>query len=172
MEKDAKKRRNRPRPTPKWLSKGEGTSEVAKARCLMVLEVLSGEKPVTEVIEAIGISRGTYYQLETRALAAMLRALEPVPSVEEKPRQSSKRIAELEAKVTRLEQERRRTERLLLLTRKVVKGSVTAKGRRTLSTGTGRSPLRSSRKRKASVSIPTPAGEGGQSRGIGSSRVD
>lgn len=157
--KPTKQRKNRPRPTPKWLLRGEGTEDVAKARCLMVLDVLSGEKPVTEVIEAAGISRGTYYQLETRAIAAMLRALGPVTSEEESGVPSSKRIGELEEKVKKLEQGRRRTERLLLLTRKVVKSGVTLKAKRTPSTGTGRNPLRSSRKQKPSLSIPTPAGE-------------
>jgi len=153
-------RKSRSRPTPKWLLRGEGTEEVAKARCLMVLDVLSGEKPVTEVIEAAGISRGTYYQLETRALAAMLKALGPASSEEEKTGPAAKRIGELEEKVKRLEQGRRRVERLLQLTRKVVKGGVTLKGKRTASTGPGRNPLRSSRKEKASHSIPTPAGVG------------
>jgi hypothetical protein len=126
----------------------------------MVLEVLSGEKPVTEAIQAAGISRGTYYQIETRAIAAMLKALGPSLPEEEKGAPSSKRIGELEEKVRKLEQGRRRTKRLLLLTRMVVGSGVTRKGRKTLSTGTGRNPLRSSRKRRASVSIPMPAGEG------------
>jgi hypothetical protein len=155
-----RRRKNRPRPTPKWLLRREGTPDVAKARCLMVLEVLSGERPVTEVIEAAGISRGTYYQLETRAIAAMLKALGPAPLEEASGPPSSKRIGELEEKVKLLEQGRRRTKRLLLLTRKVVRSGVTLRGKRTASTGTGRSPLRSSRKLKASLSIPTPAGEG------------
>ena len=34
----------------------------------MILEVLSGEKPVTDAIEQAKISRGHYYQLEERAL--------------------------------------------------------------------------------------------------------
>lgn len=126
----------------------------------MVLDVLSGARPVTDVIEAAGISRGTYYQLETRAITAMLRALGPAPQVEENGAPSSRRIGELEEKVKTLEQGRRRTERLLLLTRKVVKGGVTLKSKRTASTGAGRSPLRSSRKQKAGLSILTPAGEG------------
>lgn len=153
-----RRRKNRSRPTPKWLLRGEGTEDVAKARCLMVLEVLSGEKPVTEVIEEAGISRGTYYQFETRALTAILKALGPASLEAEKTAPASKRIGELEEKVKKLEQGRRRTERLLRLTRKVVKSGVTVKGKRTPSTGIGRNPLRSSRKGKASLSIPTPAG--------------
>ena len=69
-----RRRRNRARPTPKWLLSRD---EVGKARCLMVLSVLSGEKPVTDAISEAGISRATYYHLETRALSSMLRALAP-----------------------------------------------------------------------------------------------
>ena len=76
-------RRHRSRPTPKWLLKAEDIDQVARQRCLMVLSVLSGETPVTDAIKTAGISRGTYYQLETRALSAMLRSLGPTPSLEE-----------------------------------------------------------------------------------------
>lgn len=125
----------------------------------MLLAVLSGEKPVTEVVESAGISRGTYYQLETRAIQAMLKALGPASSTEEKAKPRARQIEELERKVKKLEQARRRAERLLQLTRKVIEGtSVKLRVRRTGSTGPGRSPLRTSRKEKASVSIPTPAG--------------
>ena len=62
--------------------KSEEIDRIAQQRCLMVLSVLSGEKPVTDAIAEAGISRGTYYQLETRALSAMLRALGPLASAE------------------------------------------------------------------------------------------
>jgi hypothetical protein len=126
----------------------------------MVLSVLSGEKPVTQAIQEAGISRGTYYQLETRALEAMLLALGPRPLGRE--RQTSTRVWELEAKLKRLEQAKRRAERLLQLTRKVVKAEVARpRGRRTSSTGPGRSLLRAStsEKERASASVPTTTGE-------------
>ena len=151
-----RRRKNRARPTPKWLLTRD---EVGKARCLMVLSVLSGEKPVTRAIREAGISRGTYYQLETRALEAMLRALGPKTLAQ---RSSKTRILELESKLKRLEQSKRRTERLLHLTRKLVKAApALMRGRRTSSTGPGRSLLRAStsEKTKASVSIPAPIGE-------------
>ena len=70
--------KHRSRPTPKWLLTSEDLDQIAQQRCLMVLSVLSGETPVTEAIAQAGISRATYYQLETRALSAMLRALGPL----------------------------------------------------------------------------------------------
>jgi hypothetical protein len=98
-----------------------------------VLSVLSGETPVTDAIMSSNISRPLYYQLEERALKAMLKALTPgsetVPIAGPDP-VSLRRIADLEAKVHQLEQDKRRMERLLYLTRKVVKtGPLTTGGR-------------------------------------------
>ena len=112
--------RRRARTTPEWLHEREDLDEMARRRCLMVLSVLSGERPVTDVIAEAQISRGTYYNLEERALKAMLVSL--VPGATEAPSESpAMRIAELEKKVAQLEQQKRRGERLLLLTRKTLK---------------------------------------------------
>lgn len=113
------KRATRSRPTPQWLLTSNELDQVAQRRCLQLLSVLSGEKSVSEAIAEMQISRGTYYQLETRALAAMLTALTPgTTSADGSP---SGQIKALEEKVKKLEQGKRRAERLLLLTRKVVK---------------------------------------------------
>jgi hypothetical protein len=147
---------------------------MARRRCLMVLSVLSGERPVTEAIAEAKISRGTYYTLEERALCAMIGALAPTTNEEAASTAESpaKRIAELEAKVARLEREKRRGERLLLLTRKIMKpGSMKmAAGRppkraRRSSTTNGPTPSRVSKTsatttQDASLSTPTPDGEG------------
>lgn len=132
-----KRRKMRPRPTPKWLKEQQDLDDIARRRCLMVLSVLSGEQPVTEAIVGAGISRGLYYQLEEKALRAMLRALSPGGSLDEVGTPGAdgmlKRMTELEEQVKSLEQEKRRSERMLLLTRKLMrKGPVT--------TGRGRPP--------------------------------
>jgi hypothetical protein len=154
-----RRRRQRARPTPRWLLKSAELDQVAKARCLMVLSVLSGETPVTEAISGAGISRGTYYQMETRALNAMLRVLSPtVPDEELASPSPVRRILELEEKVKKLEQARRRSERLLVLTRKVVKGApLTRRARKTSSTPSGGRPSRSST-RSPKPSQPTTTG--------------
>jgi hypothetical protein len=146
---------------------------MAKRRCLLVLSVLSGERPVSDVIEEAEISRPMYYQLEERALQAMLLALTPGAN-EPGSSEPTKRIAELEQKVAQLEADKRRGERLLLLTRKVMKGPMKlAVGRprkmeAVSSASAGRRRSRAYPKKGTTMaaatsppSTPTPDGEGG-----------
>jgi hypothetical protein len=168
------RKKRRARPTPRWLMKQADLDGIARARVLMVLSVLSGEKPVTTAIEELGISRGFYYQLETKALNAMLLSLAPGSDGSAAPDATgtSRRITELEEKVSRLEQEKRRAERLLLLTRKALPPSavkIPGKGRPPKvrgSAGGGRAPSPGSRRSTrltttgpaAPASPPTSAG--------------
>ena len=143
-----KRRRLRSRPVPKWLTTSTQLDAIARSRVLLVLSVLSGEVPVTEAIAQAKVSRGTYYHWETRAVKAMLAALNPlassVPDGSADLSAATARIEGLEAQVKRLAQEKRRSQRLWLLTKKTVKGPVST-GRR------GRWP-------KAAASTPTPPG--------------
>ena len=89
----------------------------------MILSVLSGEVSVSDAIEQAQISRGFYYDLEERALSAMLVAL--TPGGETAAASPQARISQLEERCKKLEQDKRRSDRLLLLTRRVIKpGSV------------------------------------------------
>ena len=117
----ASSRKRRSRPTPKWLAKESDLDSVARNRVLLVLSVLSGEKPVTSAIEEAGISRGFYYQLETKALNAMLLALAPGADSDASPDATSlhQRIKQLEDKVARAEASQRRAERMLFVQRKL-----------------------------------------------------
>jgi hypothetical protein len=167
-----RRRKLRSRPTPRWLTQKNDLDEMAKRRCLLVLSVLSGERAVTEVIDEAQISRPMYYQLEERALRAMLLALTPGAS-EPGASEPAKRVVELEQRVAELEKDKRRSERLLLLTRKVMKGGPVklSVGRprksppSASSTSAGRKRSRvSPRKRttptaSALPSTPTPVGE-------------
>jgi hypothetical protein len=139
----------------------EEIDRVAKERCLLVLAVLSGEKPVTEAIAEAGISRGTYYKLETQALNAMLRALGPLAGPEGTETSPVRQIALMEKKVREAERSRRRTQRLLLMTRRVLRGG----DRKTSSTRRGRSPSPRSKTKapgtKRAASTPPPTGVAG-----------
>jgi hypothetical protein len=101
----ASKRKQRSRPTPRWLAKPSDLDAVARNRVLLVLSVLSGEKPVTTAIESAGISRGFYYQLETKAINAMLLALAPGSDSDASPDATGlhHRIKQLEDKLTKAE---------------------------------------------------------------------
>jgi hypothetical protein len=153
-------RRHRARTTPRWLAKSEEIDRVAQARCLLVLSVLSGEKPVTDAIAESGVSRAAYYQMETRALQGMLRALGPAAAAEELETNPARRIAQLEEKVRTLERSRRRNERLLLMTRRVLQGRATRTGSTDRGSGRSRSSrTRASQRRKPSTPTPTGAPE-------------
>jgi len=170
---DSRTKATRSRPTPRWLTKKTDLDAVARNRVLMVLSVLSGAKPVTTAIAEAGISRGFYYQLETKAINAMLLALAPGSDGDSSPDAMGlhHRIKELEAKVARAEQDKRRAERLLYVQQKLIAGPVkTGRGRppkRTSSTKAGRSGWRSSmipttrtpvtKASRKPVSEPTPA---------------
>jgi hypothetical protein len=132
------RRKQRSRPVPKWLLKQSDLDAIAQRRVLMILGVLSGIVPVSAAIAEAKISRGLYYQLETKALNAMLLALDPgTESSEEKGAGTKDRIRALEEKIERLERDKRRLERLGFLTQKLVRGGP-------LTTGAGRPPKRRS----------------------------
>lgn len=166
---DVSRRKHRRRPVPKWL-KAKDLDQIARSRCLMVLSVLSGETPVTDAIRAAKISRGTYYQMETRALEAMLVALNPLAQGSQAGAAdlsaAAVRIGELEAQVKALEQDKRRGQRLLLLQRKSfwTMLKVPRRGRGAKAAGSspsGKAPSRSSKAKAtpaSSASIPTKAG--------------
>jgi len=137
----------------------------------MILSVLSGEVSVSDAIEQAQISRGFYYDLEERALGAMLVAL--TPGGESQASSPQARITQLEERCKKLEQDKRRSERLLHLTRRVIKpGTVkTTAGRprkrRTSASSThrGSKPSQSSTKSPSasssvSVSASTPMKDG------------
>jgi hypothetical protein len=172
-------RKRRSRPTPRWLAATKSDLDaVARNRVLLVLSVLSGEKPVTTAIEESGISRGFYYQLETKALNAMLLALAPGSDGDASPDATGlhQRIKQLEEKLTRAEAAQRRAERMLLVQRKLTgSGPVkTQRGRpptkttpstrggrrswRSSMTTKRRSTTRSTKQPASSPSIPTQDG--------------
>lgn len=165
-------RKHRPRPLPKWLMNTTQLEAIARSRCLLVLSVLSGETPVTDAVNRAKISRATYYHLETRALRAMLTALNPLagnvdPTGAADLAAASARIAQLQMQVKRLEQEKRRSQRLWLMMRKSVRAPVTTghrgrwpKGLRYGSSLRGtRASTGSTKTTPSPVSNPPPPGE-------------
>jgi hypothetical protein len=168
--KPARRRVERKRGVPRWLTGRTDLDQVAQRRTLLILSVLSGHTPVTTAITDHGISRPLYYQLETKALVGMMRALVPGANAASSPDDATpmRQIVELEQKVARLEQENRRLERLLFFAKKVLPPGPVAMperrgrkpGRR--STTAGPAPSPASKKlmttSTATTSIPTTAG--------------
>ena len=139
----------------------------------MVLSVLSGEKPVTDAIAQAKISRNTYYQMETRALNAMLAALNPLSTVApgDSSDLSATRIEALMNRIQQLEQDKRRTQRLLLLTRKSIRAPLTLTRRGRLprsallgSIPSGKNRLPGSRLKTATNAPSTPTRTGESAR--------
>ena len=86
-------------------------SRRARQVAVAVLDALSGEVGVTEAAESLSISLSRYYQLETKALDGMLRALEPRGKG---PRMTPEReIKALRTEKQALEKELRRHQNLL-----------------------------------------------------------
>lgn len=132
-------RKRRSRPMPKWLKKKGELDEIAQRRTLMFLDVLSGATPVTDAIEQAQISRATYYKLEEQALKAILVAMEP-GAVPGRAPEISTRLWQVEARVKELEMDKRRLQKLLSMTRKVLRpGTMKAAPGRPRSAKAGRS---------------------------------
>jgi hypothetical protein len=104
---------------PKWLLNPTDAQAIAHGRCLMILAVLSGQKTVKDAIEEQQICRTLYYQLESKALKGMVRALNPATSEAASDRRELKhaqaRIRALTAQTKLLTQRKRSLERLLRL---------------------------------------------------------
>jgi len=149
-----RRREPRRRGVPRWLSGRKDLDQVAQRRTLLILSVLSGHTPVTTAITEHGISRPLYYQLETKGLVGMMRALVPGANAAANPDDATpmRQIIELEEKVVRLEQENRRLERLLFFAKKVLPAGPLAfpqkRGRKPSrrSTSAGPAPLPASKK--------------------------
>lgn len=161
--KSDRRREPRRRGVPRWLSGRTDLDQVAQRRTLLILSVLSGHLPVTTAIEKHGISRPLYYQLETKGLVGMMRALIPGANATANPDDATpmRQVADLEEKIARLEQENRRLERLLYFAKKVLPEGPLAfpqkrgrkPGRRSTTAGLAPSPAST----KASSTKPTPS---------------
>jgi hypothetical protein len=125
-------------------------SKRARQITVAVLEALSGEVGTTEAADKLGISLSRYYQLEARALAGMLEALEPRGRGPQKT--PEREIKALGAEKRALEKELRRQQALLRAAQRSVglptrgtKGSSSKKRGRTKRGSRGRTVLQTLR---------------------------
>lgn len=90
----------------------------ARAKAAVILEVLCGVLVPTEGAAALGLSLSRYYVLETRALAAVVEALEP--RARGRRRTHAKELADMTAERDRLAGEVSRLSALVRATERVV----------------------------------------------------
>ena len=163
----SRRRKTRAR-QPKWLLETKDLDLIAQRRCLMILSVLSGEKSVEDASREAEIIPALYYQLEKKALSAMLAALVPGATRDGSPAPAMK---QMESRIRELEVTKRRLERLLFLTRMTVKPGPMTHGKRgrprTRQASEDAGAKRSTRSKTTRAartsktvptSIPTPAG--------------
>ncbi|MCC6151772.1 MAG: hypothetical protein IT461_16095 [Planctomycetes bacterium] len=87
---------------PVGLSTLKGTPE-ARRQAALILEVLGGLRGPSDAAKAMGVALPRYYMLETRALQALIKAMEPLPRG---PRRNpDAEIAALQKQLTRQKQE-------------------------------------------------------------------
>ncbi len=94
---------------------GMESDEAAKKRVWTLLQVLSGQMGVGEAAKAAQISLPRYYQLEKKALAAMLLALSPTAG----RGQPMERLEKLQRRSEDLEQENARQRQLLRMAKRL-----------------------------------------------------
>ena len=88
-----------------------GGSKRARQVAVAILEALSGELATTEAAAQLGVSLSRYYQLETRALAGLLAAVEPRARGPQKTPERENKALQAENK--QLQKELRRHQALL-----------------------------------------------------------
>lgn len=114
-----KKPRRKKRKQRKYVAPGnQSGSRDAKRKAAVILEVLAGARSTGEAAEALKVSPNRYYQLESRALQAMVTACEPRPKG---PGLSpEKELAKVRRKVDRLGEELARYQALARVTQRAV----------------------------------------------------
>ena len=94
---------------------GIESDEASKKRVWTVLQVLSGQMGISEAAKAAQISPNRYYQLEQKAVHAMLLAMSPTQG----RGQPMERLQKMEKRSEALEQENARQKQLLRMARKL-----------------------------------------------------
>jgi transposase-like protein len=101
------------------LDRMEVTDAPAKAKVAMVLEVLSGEKPISQACQETGLKPLQYYKLEEKMIRAMLSAA-LLPNGAGRHRASGAATAAIAEETESLRQEHRRMKSLVRVSRKLL----------------------------------------------------
>jgi hypothetical protein len=82
----------------------KGGSPDARKRAAAVLEVLGGILKPTQAASALSMALSKYYQMEKRALQALISGCEPVPTGR-RPKDSGREAEKMRRQIVRLEQD-------------------------------------------------------------------
>jgi len=101
------------------LSRLPVTEEEAKAKVSLVLQVLSGEKSISEACRDTGLKPLTYYKLEERLLRGMLLAASMPAARRGRRKDPAAEANQIAAETEDLRQEHRRMQSLVRITRRL-----------------------------------------------------
>ncbi len=110
--------RKRLRHTPGGLALGQDAGREAQRLAAAILEVLAGVRTPAQAAEAVGLSLQRYFQLETRAMQALVSACQPRPRG--RVRSADKELIRLQREHDRLERELSRQQTLVWLAQRTI----------------------------------------------------
>ena len=111
-------RKPRRRHTPAGAGLGKGASREAQRLAAAVLEVLAGARTPSQAAQALGVSLQRYFQLETRAMHALVAGCEARPRG--RTRSVEKELSVLQRQRERLERELSRQQALVRLAQRTI----------------------------------------------------
>jgi hypothetical protein len=115
---EPKPKRSRQRHTPGGVRLGKDASREAQQKTAAILEVLAGVRTPTQAAEALGISLPHYFNLETRAMQALVKCCEPRPRGP--GRNPDRELTSLRRQYERLQRELARQQTLVRIAQRTI----------------------------------------------------
>jgi hypothetical protein len=106
------------RHTPGGAALGKDAGQEAQRMAAAILDVLAGVRTTAQAAEALGVSQPRYFQVEARALQALVDSCSPRPRG--RGRNADKELAALRRQLERLQQEVNRQQTLLRLAQRTI----------------------------------------------------
>jgi len=106
------------RPTPGGLTLGQDVSREAQKTAAAILDVLAGNRTPAQAAEALEMSLVRYFQLETRAMHALVRSCEARPRGP--ARNPDKELSDLKRQYDKLQRELGRQQTLVRMAQRTI----------------------------------------------------
>src|SRR6266852_2560770 len=111
-------KKSRRRHTPGGVGLGKDASRDAQRMAAAILEVLAGARTPRQAAEALGVSLPRYFQLETRAMRAVVESCEPRPRG--RVRSTDSELVALRRQHERLQRELARQQTLVRMAQRTI----------------------------------------------------